>query len=351
MRSSGLFIFVLCCSIFFVGCAETLPNEAEEVIESVEVVEEEPIVEESIEPVEVPEIDYPYVFPLTGIGTEEEAVQRPVMVMVENSPLARPQSGLHLADIVYEILAEGEITRFVSVFQSESPEIIGPVRSIRPYFVEIGDGLDALIVHAGWSQEAMNMISGRGLPNFDEVYGDGAYYWRSDDRRPPHNLYTNTELIRNGAANKGYRETWTDVELTFADVETILDGDPANQVEIPYLLGYKVNYEFNEEENVYYRYMQGEAHKDRETDEQLIANNILIAEANHYVLDNVGRRDVDVHGPGTGYILQAGKVKSITWEYVHGIIRAFDENQQEIPLLSGKTWIHIVPVGSEIKIQ
>lgn len=79
--------------------------------------------------------------------------------MVENAPQARPQTGLDQADIVYEILAEGEITRFVSVFQSHEATTIGPVRSIRPYFVEIGDALDAVIVHAGWSQEAMDMMA------------------------------------------------------------------------------------------------------------------------------------------------------------------------------------------------
>ena len=83
--------------------------------------EEEPaIVVEEPEPEPEPEPVYPYVFPLTGIGTEEKIEHRPIVVFVENSPRARPQSGLDQADIVFELLAEGDITRFVAVFQSEA---------------------------------------------------------------------------------------------------------------------------------------------------------------------------------------------------------------------------------------
>src|SRR5690606_28241525 len=130
------------------------------------------------------------------------------VVMVENSPRARPQDGLHKADIVYEVLAEGEITRFVSVFQSQVAEVIGPVRSLRPYFAQIGHGLDGVIVHAGWSQDAKYYLVKHNLANFDQVYGDDKYYWRDNSRKVPHNLYTKTELLREGIVNKKYREEW-----------------------------------------------------------------------------------------------------------------------------------------------
>ncbi|GIQ71311.1 DUF3048 domain-containing protein [Xylanibacillus composti] len=314
--------------------------------------EEEPPVAMPAEEPEEP-IVYPFSYPLTGIGTEEEHYKRPIMVMVENQAQARPQSGLHRADQVYEVLAEGDITRFLAVYQSDDPDVIGPVRSIRPYFVELGAGLDALIVHAGWSQEAMNIIARRKLAHFDQVYGDHAYYWRSSERRAPHNLYTSVELIRKGAEDKGYREDWNDPAFRFVDTieaAAIEPGSEAHDISIPYYSSYHVSYHWNEEIGRYERHMLGEPHKDKETEEQLVADNILIIEASHRVVDDVGRRHVDVFGPGNGHLVQKGKIREVTWENRGGIIRALVQGE-EVPLLPGKTWVQIVPVGTKLEVQ
>lgn len=293
---------------------------------------------------------FPYAFPLTGIGTDQEVKERPVMVMVENQAKARPQSGLNEADLIYEILAEGDITRFVAVFQSHSPKVIGPVRSIRPYFVEIGDGLDALIVHAGWSQEAMNLLTERKLAHFDEVYGDGGYYWRDDSRKPPHNLYTSIEKIRLGAEKRKLRTEWKNPEIKFAADGVNLPGIPANEVGIHYIQKYYVNYKYDEASKRYLRFMEGKPHTDKQTGEQLSAKNILIVEAKHQIVDDYGRRHVDVHGPGNGYLVQEGKVREVTWERKNGIIRAFI-NGEEAELLPGNTWIQVIPIGSKVSFQ
>ncbi|UJF32681.1 DUF3048 domain-containing protein [Paenibacillus hexagrammi] len=304
------------------------------------------------QPTATPEaVSLPYKFPLTGLPSEKELKTRPYMVMVENSPQARPQTGLDQADIVYEILAEGEITRFVSVFQSHEAKTIGPVRSIRPYFVEIGDMMDAVIVHAGWSQDAMNILAGRKLSHLDEVYGDGAYYWRATDRKPPHNLYTSVEKIQKGADAHKFRSSWNGPVLTFAkDGQSAAAGTTANNIQIPYIQGYVVSYDYNAADGVYMRSMDGKPHLDRETGKQLQTKNLLVLESKHKILDKEGRRSVDVFGPGKGYILQQGKSQAITWERKNGMIRAYADNK-EVPLLPGNTWIQIVPEGSDIKIQ
>jgi len=293
----------------------------------------------------------PYLAPLTGLGSEREITERPVMVMVENSPMARPQSGLDEADLVYELLAEGDITRFAAVYQSRAPEIVGPVRSIRPYFVQIGDGLDALIVHAGWSQEAMNMIAERKLAHFDEVYGDGAYYWRSADRKMPHNLYTGIDKIRQGAVKKKYRETWNGPILHFlAPDEPVPEGSPATSAKIAYPYGYDVSYEYDAGTGLYLRFMEGEPHTDAQSGKQLSAANVLICVAKHRIVDSEGRRSIDVFGPNKGYLLQKGQMHEISWERREGIIRAY-ANGKEFPLIPGQTWIQVVPEGTGITVQ
>lgn len=275
------------------------------------------------------------------------------MVMVENSPQARPQTGLDQADLVYEILAEGDITRFAAVYQSRSPKTIGPVRSIRPYYVEIGDGLDAYIVHAGWSQDAMDMLAGRKLSHLDEVYGDGKYYWRDTKRKMPHNLYTSIELIRQGAKDKRFRADWNGPLLLFSPP----DGPPASQrgqaaakAVIPYSRGYTVSYHYEAESGTYLRYMNDKPHTDAVSGNTLSASNVIIAYAAHKVLDSEGRRRIDVFGPGQGVLLQRGTKKEVTWERKEGLIRVY-EGGKEIGWLPGQTWVQIVPENTVIRLE
>lgn len=348
---------ILMIGLVLAACGQTHeveePEEIPEETEDIAVVTppEEP--EEEQEPEEDPEpVIYPHTQPLTGMGTEEKNEARPVMVLIENSPAARPQSGLDSADIVYEVLAEGEITRFLAVYQSESPETIGPVRSIRPYMVEIGDGLDALIVHAGWSQEAMNMLSERRLPHFDEIYGDGAYYWRSEDRKAPHNLYTSIELIRKGADNKSYRKNWNDPGFKFVEQgeRPEIEGDSAAKININYIGGYFVDYHYDVENDVFERHMLGEPHVDPETENVLHAANVIVAKTSHRIVDNIGRRHINVEGSGEGYLFQQGKARKIAWQHHQGALRVTQDGE-EIPLLPGKTWIHYIPLNSTVAYQ
>src|SRR5699024_1510028 len=135
---------------------------------------------------------------------------------------------------------------------SESPEVIGPVRSIRPYFVEIGADLDSLVVHAGWSSAAKKMLVARNVQHFDAVYGDHLYYWRSQERYAPHNLYTSVDKIAQGAEAKGYRvDEGDNPQLQFADNLDPLEGTSAQSVTIPYLLGYEVAFEYDEQSEHY----------------------------------------------------------------------------------------------------
>jgi hypothetical protein len=294
----------------------------------------------------------PFTFPLTGLPSNQEIKSRPFMVMVENSPQARPQTGLDQADIVYEILAEGEITRFVSVFQSHDVPVIGPVRSIRPYFVEIGAALDAVIVHAGWSQDAMNILVGRKLSHLDQVYGDEAFYWRDNDRKAPHNLYTSTEKMTQGAEARNFRKEWKAPTLTFAKEgqSSILAGSPAEHIKIPYIMGYVVSYDYDKDKGTYKRSMDGKPHLDKVSGNQLTAMNLLVLQSKHQILDKAGRRDVDIFGPGQGIFLQQGKKQDITWEQKDGIIRAFAVGK-EVPLLPGTTWVQIVPEGTNVTTE
>jgi len=286
-----------------------------------------------------------YTSPLTGLASNVPVDKRPVMVMMNNHPKARPQSGLNQADIVYEVLAEGEVTRFLAIFQSQKPEVIGPVRSIRPYFIDIGRGFDAVLVHAGGSPDALETLAQNDFSNINEI-SNGAYFWREKFRRAPHNLYTDLDRIEQAIQDKGMRPSATVPNLLFLPAETtITSGEPAAKIDVTFHPAYKISYAYDQAKGKYLRFTQGTAHTDLQTKEQLSVTNLLVIASAHRVLDREGRRAVDVVGPGDGYLFQQGKARKVKWRRKDGVIRAYEDAAftKEIPLLAGNTWINIVP--------
>jgi hypothetical protein len=116
-------------------------------------------------------------------------------IMVENSPGARPQTGLDRADLIFESESEYGVTRFLALFDREGPPVIGPVRSARKPFIEMATPYRVPYAHAGGSNEALSMLASSpgGLLNVDEIYVCGGCFWRSTDREAPHNLYTSSD--------------------------------------------------------------------------------------------------------------------------------------------------------------
>lgn len=311
-----------------------------------EKVEETPNEDENSVVVELPEPEFVYTAPLTGIGTNNPLPERLVAVMIENSAAARPQSGLQEADVVYEILAEGMITRFIAIFHSQSPDTFGPVRSIRPYFIELANGLDAIIVHAGSSIHAHFILTKGDQPYLDETTNAGAYFTRVDFRQRPHNVYTNLERIWQGAKDKKYRLEGEFPKLQFLAEGEEVAGTSANQVTITYSSSnYVVGYQYDATSESYRRLVNGEAHVDKETNQPLTTKNLLVIEAPHQMIanDEAGRREVELDGPGQGYLFQQGKMQAITWERTDKkMIRAFI-NGEEVKYVPGNTWVLVIP--------
>ncbi len=351
MKKSLFLIVPLALSFVFTACSkeETVKStEPPQVEQPAQNDEEKPA--EQVEEKEV----FPYTAPLTGMGTHEELPKRVVMVMVNNDPKARPQSGLDKADIVYEILAEGAITRFVGIYHSEKPNIVGPVRSIRPYYIDIGSGFDAIMVHAGGSPAALKTLSSKGMAHLDEIYNAGGSFWRDKSRKAPHNLYTDIDKIWSGAKKLGFRMEAEIPELKFKPEGEEAKGTDATKVDVNITSQYKVSYEYDAENKRYKRLTSGQPHNDLTTGQQLTAVNVLLISSPHKILDKEGRRDVDVFGPGKGYLLQHGKVQEVTWERKGGLIRAYIDGKEE-PMYPGNTWVNIIPsvpsLSESVKFQ
>jgi len=114
----------------------------------------------------------------------DQAAQRPVAIMIENHPDARPQAGLAGAPLVYETEAEGGITRFMAVYDGSTGDITaGPVRSARTYFVDYVEELEALYGHVGGNIDALQQIAANRILDLDQSRVGAAAYWRETSRR------------------------------------------------------------------------------------------------------------------------------------------------------------------------
>lgn len=291
-----------------------------------------------------------YSYPLTGKKSEEKTDGRAVAVMINNHPKARPQSGLNKADLIYEILAEGDVTRFLAVFQSEMPVNIGPVRSARDYYIELAKGLKALYIAHGYSPEAKKMLESNYIDNINGIAYDGTLFKRSTSRKAPHNSYITYENVLKGVELKNYSMDETPPRFHFLTEEqqAALTGSEAKIIKVIYSKRGTSNstYEFDPSLGKYKRFSGGELTIDLDSKEPVLLDNIFIIEAEHKVIDSEGRREIDLATGGKAYLFQMGKVNEITWENKEGrIIPVKDGN--EVPFVPGKTWVNVVPRLSE----
>ncbi|OPH54962.1 hypothetical protein BC351_30010 [Paenibacillus ferrarius] len=284
---------------------------------------------------------------LTGVKTETLMKNRPFMVMVNNHPSARPQSGLSSADIIYEILAEGEITRLLAIFQSEEVQgSIGPVRSIRPYFIDLAMSYDAIPIHAGGSPDAYNILSNQSIQSLDEITNAGPFFWRESFRKAPHNLYTSFKNIEEGIDKKGYRNQIHEKSIyTFLLNKSNDIGERVSLFNVTFLIeDYKVTYQYDANSNKYLRSINGVPHVDMNNNEQLTASNVVVLGTDHKVLDNEGRLQVKLMDSGPALLYQNGIMKKVEWkrDQINTPIRLYEQGQ-EIAFVPGKIHFLIVP--------
>jgi hypothetical protein len=286
--------------------------------------------------------------PLTGELVDPNiAARRVLAVVIENHPNARPQSGYNEADIVYETLAEGGITRTLALFHSKDSSEIGPVRSARDYFIEWLSGFDAIFAHVGGSSTALATISSAKIPDLNQ-FSNVSYYWRSNDRYAPHNVYTATEKLF--AAAKANQLSTTIAPKAFVFKEDLVEAErPVEQNVNVYFSGplFQVSYKYDPKTNTYARSNAGVAAKDKITGIQISPKNVIVEYTTVVPYVNAaGEQAVRIGTTsGKGVLFQDGKATSITWYKPSRSERTVykDTSGFEIKLNRGQTWIETVP--------
>ena len=282
-------------------------------------------------------------FPLTGIGTNDDVDYRAFGVMIENSRSARPQSGLYQADLVYEVLSEGTITRLLAFYHSEKPEIIGPVRSARDYYINLNNGYNGIYVSAGGSPQAFAMVERGQVDYINGLIYDGRYLWRSSERKAPHNMYTSYENLIKAAEHAKHTLIAPVPTLTFLDDDTLIKGEKVTEIKVNYgSSSNNVVYLYDEDLESYIRHVGGEKMIDLEEKERAVTvDNLFIVEMSHRVIDHVGRRAIDITSGGNGLLIQNGVYQYVEWENIDGQILPIKDGEK-LNFLKGKTWINVV---------
>lgn len=293
---------------------------------------------------------------------DKDSNKRPIAVMIDNNVGYSSQVGLQDAFVTYEAIVEGGLTRMMAIFKDTNTSLIGPVRSSRHYFLDYALEYDSLYAHYGWSTFAENDIKSLRVNNINGLYVDSAY-WRDRKIAAPHNVFTNIETLYKSAENLGY-QTITDewealpitsdnVDLTKIKNKTCTDTDcdtglvQANKVTIPYSNSQTRSYAYDSERKVYLRYMNHNAHIDRDSKEQYHYKNIIIIKVKNKTLDSYGRQDLDTTGTKEAYYITNGYAIPITakkdsrsgktiYNYMDG---------SEVKLNDGNTFIQIEPVN------
>lgn len=294
-----------------------------------------------------------YYSPLTGNEVANEAITKQAVtaVMIENSPSARPQSGLKDSGVVFEAIAEGGITRFLVVYQEQKPQLIGPVRSLRMYYVDWVAAFNASVAHVGGSAGALQEIRNGTYRDIDQFF-NSPYYWRATDRYAPHNVYTSFQKLDELNAKKGYATS----EFTgFTRKDSAASETPnATAVNVTVSsVNYNSAYAYNPQTNTYDRSVGGKPHVDRESG--IISPRVVIAMrvTQSTVFEDGYRESINAVGNGTAYIFQDGTVQEVTWNKPsrQAQITFTDAEGKDVPLARGQTWITAVPNGKAITWQ
>lgn len=278
---------------------------------------------------------------------------RPLAVMIENHVDARPQSGLQRANWVYEAIAEGGITRFMALFADPASENVevGPVRSIRTYYVDYAREYNAFLAHVGGNSDALESVRKDGGVTDLDQFGIGAPTYQRDQSKPvatEHTMYSSTKKLWDYITSKKYDQVAGFEPLLFTDDAEAAARGTAQTVGIDFSssASFAVSWTYDSSSNSYARTMAGTAHKDAKNGEQIRAKNIVLQTVQRQSVVSSGGKVVwkyTLTGSGKAVVIQNGKAEVGTWKRTgNGRTRYYGADGTELKLVRGTTWVEVV---------
>jgi len=306
--------------------------------------------------------------------------RRPLGIMIENHKEARPQSGLSSADVVYEAVAEGGITRFLAIFYCQDAPYVGPVRSARIYFLKFleGYGKNPLYAHVGGANtpgpaDALGYIKKLDWSSFNDLNQFSVpfpYFWRDYERlknvATEHTVYTSTKKLWQYAKdkrnltnidNQGVRWEKSFSAWKFEDDAAQADRGTVNKIDFGFwdnlASDFSVVWSYDNKTNSYKRTNGGVPHLDKNSGKILETKNVVVMftkespandgyEGGHILYKNVGT--------GEMLFFKNGQVVKGTWsrDKEEDQVKFFDNNGKEISIVRGQVFIEMLPIGNKV---
>ena len=285
----------------------------------------------------------------------------PLAITIDNNPGAYPIVGLNQAEIVVEAPAEGDITRFLAFFDIKKiPQKIGPVRSIRPYFLDLAEDYRAVLAHAGGSPEALARLKVSKNLSYDlnEISRDGIYFWRDKSRKMPFNTYTGENLISQLLKNK---KIDLPVATFFSNFPTsTISGEKAVSATIKYFEPVTWLYQENADVYLRFRSTSGNANSVPYREEtgqapstspvvspstssgQVQTKNLVFLKTDVETIDKIGRKAITLIGRGEAVILSRGYQYKAEWRRdKNNPLKFYNLDGDEFQFVLGQIFIEI----------
>lgn len=283
--------------------------------------------------------------PLTGIPARQ-AFQRPALaIKIDNVDRARPQTNIEYADVLYEEMVEGNLTRLIAVFHSKLPTTVGPVRSVRTTDIDLLDQLNTpLLAASGANRGVLSAVATADLVNVNALAAGGAYF-RSSSRRAPHNMYVRTGDLYAAADGRGgqppalfqYRAPGTAPVSGVAAQGVLIEFGRAD-----------VEFAWSPTAKRWLRRQNGSDHRTAAGGQLAPANVVVLEVAYGVSAADANSPEAHTVGSGTAHVFTGGKRVTGTWSRTRSDepIRLRDGNGNDIGLTRGQTFVELAPPGS-----
>ena len=298
--------------------------------------------------------------PLDGVATTAALAGRlPMAIMVDDNKVARPQSGISSASIVYQAPADGGEDRYMFVFQEGTASAIGPVRSARPYYVYWADEYKALLGHFGGDSQTRHFVipaNAKYIYNMDALSGGGCAYHRVTTLPSPHNAFTATSTLIDCLGIRKYPTTYQNLPTRPFRPDSDPVGRPkAQTISIAYRTGL-VGYQFQPGSDSYLRLVNGQPEIDPANNMHVYARNVVVMYqtlTTDYSEPRHARPVVHNVGSGKVLIFQEGREIIGTWKKTSNtaLTRFYDSSGKEIPMLRGEIFIQSIPTTYKVTVS
>ncbi|MET0787806.1 MAG: DUF3048 domain-containing protein [Cellulomonas sp.] len=294
----------------------------------------------------------PPTWPLTGIPGEP-AVRPALAVKIENTAVARPQTGLEQADVVWETIVEFDVSRFIAVYHSQVPAEVGPIRSVRPMDPLILAPMHGLLAFSGGQPGILDLVAASGVQMISHDAGAPGMY-RTKDRAAPHNVYGNPTTFW-GLADADHQASPGE-QFTFARsadrAAAVVAGAPTSTLTFRLSPAASPTWTWDPASGTWLR-SEGAAPATARSGARLSAVNVVSITAPHPNTGYAAQGGAPVPtyelvGSGEGIVATGGKTLAVTWrkDAQEAPMRLFTADGKPADLAPGNTWVELVPAGT-----